>query len=318
MLSEFELIARYFTRPAKRALLGVGDDAALFRPASGMTIAASTDMLVAETHFFADTQPQGLGHKALAVNLSDLAAMGAQPRWALLSLSLPRTDARWLARFTRGFFALARRYQVDLIGGDTTRGPLNVCVTILGEVPLEQALRRDGAHAGDDVWVSGTLGDAALAVAHRKGRVRLSARALAHCRRRLERPSPRIALGIALRGIARAAIDVSDGLAADLGHICSRSGLGAEVRIEQLPRSPVVARCADSAIGREVLVAGGDDYELCFTAPPGRRKRIEALAVRLRLPLTRVGTMRLGRGVRLLDGDGETLAIARRGFEHFG
>jgi thiamine-monophosphate kinase len=317
MLSEFELIARYFTRPAKRALLGVGDDAALFRPASGMTIAASTDMLVAGTHFFADADPQALGHKALAVNLSDLAAMGAQPRWALLSLSLPRTDPRWIARFARGFLALARRHEVDLVGGDTTRGPLNVCVTILGEVPLRHALRRDGAHAGDDVWVSGVLGDAALAVAHRKRRVLLTARELAHCRRRLERPAPRIALGIALRGIARAAIDVSDGLAADLGHICSRSRLAAELRIDALPRSAVVARRAGGALGREVLTAGGDDYELCFTAPRARRKRIEALAARLGLPLTRVGTMRPGHGVRLYDAGGEPLTISRRGFEHF-
>jgi thiamine-monophosphate kinase len=318
MLSEFELIARYFTRPAKRALLGVGDDAALFRAAAGMAIAASTDMLVAGTHFFADTEPRALGHKALAVNLSDLAAMGAQPRWALLSLSLPRTDPRWLEGFTRGFLALARRHDVDLVGGDTTRGPLNVCVTILGEVPLAQALRRDGARAGDDVWVSGALGDAAFAVAHRKRRVRLSARELARCRRRLEWPAPRIALGIALRGIAHAAIDISDGLAADLGHICSRSGLGAELWLERVPRSRVVARRGGSLLAEEALIAGGDDYELCFTAPPARRKRVEALATRLALPLTHVGTMRSGRGVRLLDAGGEPLAIARRGFEHFG
>jgi thiamine-monophosphate kinase len=318
MLSEFELIRRYFARPAKRALLGVGDDAALFRIMRGSAVAASTDMLVAGRHFFPDAEPEALGHKTLAVNLSDLAAMGAKPRWALLSLSLPSIDPHWLQRFARGFLALARTHEVDLIGGDTTRGPLNLCVTILGEVPPARALRRDAARAGDDVWISGTLGDAALAVAHGKRRVRLAPRELARCRRRLDRPMPRVALGLALRGIARAAVDVSDGLAADLGHICSRSGLGADVEIERVPRSAVMARFAASALGREALLAGGDDYELCFTASPRRRPRIVTLSARLRLPLSRIGTMRPGRGVRVLDPHGNVLVLSRRGFDHFG
>jgi len=318
MPSEFELIARYFARPAQHALLGVGDDAALFKPASGMALAVSTDMLVSGTHFFPDANPRSLGHKALAVNLSDMAAMGALPRWALLSLALPNADPSWLKGFAGGFFALARSHAVDLVGGDTTRGPLNVSVTIVGEVPPRVALRRDAARPGDDVWVSGSLGEAALGVAHGKGRVTLSPDALVRCMRRLERPNPRIALGIALRGIAHAAIDVSDGLSADLGHICERSRLGADVHVAQLPRSPLLARLADSALMYEALLAGGDDYELCFTAPVPRRARVETLSKRLGLPLTRIGSMRRGRGVRLLRADGAVVRIGKRGFDHFG
>ncbi len=318
MPSEFELIRRYFTRPARNALLGVGDDAALFQPASGMTLAVSTDMLAAGTHFFPEAEPRALGHKTLAVNLSDMAAMGALPRWALLSLALPRADAHWLERFAAGFLRLARSFQVDLVGGDTTRGPLNLCVTIVGEVPRGKALRRDAARAGDDVWVSGPLGEAALAVAQRKGRVELSPAELARCMRRLERPNPRVALGIALRGIAHAAIDLSDGLVADLGHICERSRLGADLHLAQVPRSPLIARLADRALVREALLAGGDDYELCFTAPVRRRSAIEALGARLGLAVARVGTMRRGRAVRVLDADGRRVTLGRRGFDHFG
>lgn len=318
MPSEFELIARYFARPASRAVLGVGDDAALMRVSAGAEIAVSTDMLVAGTHFFADANPRRLGHKTLAVNLSDMAAMGATPRWALLSVALPHADAAWLRGFSRGLLALAREHDVDLVGGDTTRGPLNLCVTIIGEVPRGRALRRDGAQAGDDVWVSGALGDAALAVACRKRRVRLSAAELVRCTRALEQPQPRVALGIALRGIAHAAIDISDGLAADLGHICERSRLGADLRVDALPRSRAAARLVSTPLGEEVVLAGGDDYELCFTAAARARPRITTLSARLGIRLTRVGTMRRGRGVRLLAADGREIRRARRGFDHFG
>ena len=315
---EFELIQRYFARPAQHALLGVGDDAALLEPAAGMALAVSADMLVAGTHFFPDADPRSLGHKALAVNLSDMAAMGAAPRWALLSLALPSADASWLKPFAAGFLALARSHGVDLVGGDTTRGPLNLSVTIIGEVPPRAALRRDAARAGDDVWVSGALGEAALGIAHGKGRVQLAAAELARCMRRLERPTPRIALGIALRGIAHAAIDISDGLAADLGHICERSKLGADVRLAQLPRSPLLARLADHRLMHEALLSGGDDYELCFTAPARRRSDVQVLSKRLGLALTRIGAMRRGRGVRLLRADGSLARIGQRGFDHFG
>ncbi len=316
MPSEFDVIARYFTRPAKRTVLGVGDDAALVRASAGEELAISTDMLVCGTHFVPTADPRKLGHKALAVNLSDMAAMGARPRWAFLSLALPRIDAGWLRAFARGFFALAERYGVDLAGGDTTRGPLNLCVTVVGAVPRGTALRRDRARAGDDVWVSGRLGAAALGVAHQQGRVRLPPKALSVCMRALDEPQPRVELGMALRATARSAIDISDGLAADLGHICERSQLGADVWIDRLPRSPLL-RAVKPELAAQALVAGGDDYELCFTAPPARRKAIEALARRLGVALSVVGTMRRGKGVRLLRADGRAIHLRKGGFDHF-
>jgi len=318
MPSEFELIRRYFTQPAKRAVLGVGDDAALLRARAGMELAVSTDMLVAGTHFFADADPRRLGHKSLAVNLSDMAAMGAIPRWALLSLALPAAEPAWLRAFSGGFLALARAYGVDLVGGDTTRGPLNICVTIIGEVPRGRALRRDGAKAGDDVWASGRMGEAALAVAHRKRQVRLTASELARCERALELPQPRVALGCALCNLAHSAIDISDGLAADLGHICERSRLGAEVWIDSIPRSPALRRLAATKAGLDALLAGGDDYELCFTASQQARGRILRLAARMGLALTRIGRMRRGQGVQFTASDGRVISWAKRGFDHFG
>lgn len=318
MPSEFALIARYFTRPVRRASLGVGDDAALFRPAAGMELAVSTDMLVSGTHFVPDADPRRLGHKALAVNVSDMAAMGAVPRWALLSLSLPAADAAWLRAFSRGFFALADAHGVELVGGDTTRGPLNLCVTILGEVPRGRALRRDRARAGDDVWVSGELGSAALGLAHQQGRIVLPPAAAARCLRSLDLPQPRVRLGLGLRGIATAAIDVSDGLLADLGHICERSGLGADLHLDRLPRPAVVGRLGDRALAEQAILAGGDDYELCFTAAPGRRAEVEALGKRIGLKLTLAGAMRAGKGVRVLRADGSTHRVPKRGFDHFG
>jgi len=318
MPSEFELIARYFARPARNAVLGVGDDCALMRAAPGMELAVSTDMLVAGTHFFPNADPRRLGHKTLAVNLSDLAAMGATPRWALLSLALPAVHMAWLRAFSVGLFALARKHGVSLVGGDTTRGPLNLCVTVIGEVPRGRALRRDAAKAGDDVWVSGNLGDAALAVAERKKRVRLASAASARCRRALELPQPRLALGTALRGLAHAAIDISDGVVADLGHICERSGLGADIEIDCVPRSAVLGRLTDQRLARQALLAGGDDYELCFTAPARHRTRIAALSARLHLQLTRIGRMRRGRGVRVIGMDGKRVSLDNHGYDHFG
>ena len=317
MPSEFEVIRRHFTRPSKRAVLGVGDDAALLRAGTDMELAVSTDMLVAGTHFFADADPRRLGHKALAVNLSDMAAMGAVPRWALLAIALPRIEPSWLRKFSAGLLGLARAHGVDLVGGDTTSGPLNICVTIIGETRRGQALRRDGARAGDDIWVSGRLGDAALAVAHRKRRLRLSAIELARCARALDLPQPRVALGQALAAIAHSAIDISDGLLADLGHICERSKLAAAVCLDAIPRSPTLDRFAATQAGRHALLAGGDDYELCFTAAPRARGQLADIAQRTGLPLTRIGSMRRGRGVRLLARDGRRIAFAQSGFDHF-
>ncbi len=320
-LDEFELIRRFFTYPPRHAVLGVGDDAAIVRAGKGTELVISTDMLVAGTHFFHDADPRKLGHKALAVNLSDIAAMGATPRWATLSIALPRVDARWLAAFMSGFMRLARRHRVDLVGGDTTRGPLNICVQIMGEVPRGRALRRDGARAGDDVWVSGALGDAALALAVRRGRILAVPRERRALRHKLDAPVPRVGLGIALRGIARSAIDISDGLIADLGHICERSRVAAVVGLPDLPCSALLKRQLDRPAARAALLSGGDDYELCFTAGRGQREAIDRLARRLRLKLTRIGRIaRRRRGVPLvtvLDAAGRPLALAQTGYKHF-
>ena len=314
LLTEFELIRKYFTRPARNAVLGVGDDAAVLALRPGFQLVASTDMMVEGTHFFPDADPQALGHKALAVNLSDMAAMGAIPKWAMLSMALPKTDEGWLAGFSRGFFTLAERLEVDLVGGDTTRGPLNVCVQIMGEVETGLALRRDAARIGDDVWVSGQLGDAALAVAHLQSRFQLPATIAARCRLRLDRPEPRVALGRALIGCAHAAIDISDGLLADLGHVCKRSGVGAVVDFDALPCAPDIRPLRDQEEVARALLAGGDDYELCFTAPGDRREKIALLAAREGVALTRVGSIVEGAGVTVR---GRTLTGKETGFDHF-
>ena len=322
-MNEFELIARYFTRPARgpSVRLAVGDDAALLAPTPSCELAVSVDMLVGGRHFFADTDPERLGHKTLAVNLSDMAAMGATPKWALLAGALPDNDAVWLAAFARGFHALADAHAVDLVGGDTTRGPLALCVTIMGEVPAGRALLRSGARAGDDIYVSGTLGDAALAVAAMSGRTALAPAALAAVRAKLELPEPRIALGQALLGVASAALDVSDGLVGDLAHILLRSAVGATVELPAVPRSPVLARLmegAERALAIECLLAGGDDYELCFTAPRAAAASIAAIAARTAVPLTRIGAVTEGSGLVVRDERGVPLALLPRAYDHFG
>lgn len=322
MPTEFELIRNYFTHAPKRAVLGVGDDAALIAAGKGLWLAVAADMLVAGRHFYRDADPASLGHKALAVNLSDLAAMGASPRWATMAIALPKPDARWVAAFSRGFMALARKHGVDLIGGDTTRGPLNICVQIIGEVPARQALCRDGAKAGDDIWVSGTLGDAALAVAARSRRITLKPAERVQAVKRLDWPEPRVALGLALRGVARSAIDVSDGLIADLGHVCERSRVAAVVAFDQLPASALLRRHRQSPVARSSMMAGGDDYELCFTAPPAKRAAVERAAARGRVRVTRIGrVIRAPEGVCsvvVVDHDGLPLPVTSRGFDHFG
>lgn len=317
MPSEFDLIKRHFDRPAPGAVLGVGDDAALLRPSPGMDLVVSSDMLLAGRHFLADADPYLLGHKVLAVNLSDLAAMGATPRWATLSLALPEADETWLAAFSQGFFDLARRFSVDLVGGDTTRGPLNLSVTILGEVAAGRALRRDGARAGDDIWVSGSLGGAALGLRHLLGETRLSSAEARDCLARLHVPEPRVALGQALVGVAGGAIDLSDGLLADLGHILERSGLGAEVTLTCLPAHAAVAARGEEALARQCLLAGGDDYELCFTAPPDRAPAVLAAAGAAGVAVTRVGRMLPSAGLRVLGPDGQALTLENRGYDHF-
>jgi thiamine-monophosphate kinase len=317
ILSEFSLIQRFFTRATPGAVLGVGDDAALVRVGSGMELAISTDMLVSGTHFFADADPYMLGHKALAVNLSDIAAMGAQPRWATLALSLPTADEAWLERFSAGFFALADKYNVELIGGDTTRGALNLSITIMGEVPQGKALRRNGAKVGDEIWVSGIVGDAALALAHMQGKVALSEESFKSAAPALHLPQPRVALGLALRGIAHSAIDVSDGLLADLGHILERSGVGAEIEFAQVPVSSHLRPNVGQAIGQRCALAGGDDYELCFTVPGARHAEIIQLAAQLALPLTCIGKITAGTECRVKAADGSVMKTEETGYDHF-
>jgi thiamine-monophosphate kinase len=315
-MNEFELIRRYFDRPAANALLAVGDDAAIVRPAPGHDLHVSVDMLVAGRHFFADVDPEALGHKTLAVNLSDMAAMGAEPRWVVLSIALPEANEAWVAALAEGFFALADRYRVSLIGGDTTRGPLTLSVTIMGETPNGKALRRDAAQEGDDVWVSGELGLAAAALRQRlKGDLHLPAAVRAEYQDKLERPDPRVALGLALRDCSHAAIDVSDGFLADLGHILERSGKGAELWFDALPTHDWLDERRYHY--PELIAAGGDDYELAFTAPASVRTNIEALAAPLGIRLTRVGRITADGGARLLDGQGRTMQLQRSGYDHF-
>lgn len=317
---EFSLIGRHFTWPAPSADLGVGDDAALLRVSPGMQLAVSTDLLVEGTHFLAGTDPGRLGHKSLAVNLSDMAAMGATPRWATLALALPSVEDEWLAAFAGGMRALADAHATELVGGDTTRGPLSICMTIFGEVPAGQALRRDGARVGDDVWVSGTLGDAAIGLAVLTGGRApvLDAAATQACVRRLEAPQPQVALGIALRGAATAALDVSDGFAADLGHILHRSGVGAHIAFDRLPLSAALARFAGDDTVRVAVLGGGDDYELCFTASPPAAAAVERAAGLAGVRVTRVGRIVSGSGLTIVDGAGLPLQASRAGFDHFG
>lgn len=325
MAGEFALIDRYFARPTPSAVLGPGDDCALVQPTPGKQLAVTTDMLVAGTHFLADTDPRNLGWKALAVNLSDLAAMGATARWVTLAGALPAADAAWIERFAEGFFACAKEYGVDVIGGDTTRGPLNLCVTALGEVEPGRALRRDGARPGDQVWVSGRPGLAALGLAQLQGRVSLPEPWPRLCIAALEKPRPRLALGQALVGLASAAIDVSDGLLADLGHIAERSGCAAAVRLVQLPQLRDLVGSGeryDADLRRLALdcqLAGGDDYELCFTVPAARSPEVAALAAALELPLWPIGEIVAGTPgtVEVFDPDGRPVDIARRGYDHF-
>ena len=318
MPSEFELIRKYFERAPRQTragdgsasgvALGIGDDAALLRPSAGMELAVSTDLLLEGRHFRAGADPRKLGHKVLAVNLSDMAAMGAAPRWATLAISLPAADEAWLDQFSKGFFALAERFGVELVGGDTTRGPLSLCVTILGEVPAGLALFRAGAGPGDDIWVSGELGGAALGLTRPE---------IAAAAKRLDEPEPRVELGERLRGIASAAIDVSDGFAQDLGHILEKSGVGAIVEYELLPRPADLRNIPDRELQARLALSGGDDYELVFTAPQGVRAEVTALSTELKLALSRVGSIQVGEPRLLVrDSQGRPMAIGH-GFDHF-
>lgn len=319
MLSEFDLIKKYFKRARPgRAALGIGDDCALLAPSPGMQMAISSDMLVEGRHFFAGADARMLGHKCLAVNLSDLAAMGARPVGFTLALSLPAADPAWLEAFSTGLFELADAHGCELIGGDTTKGPLNICITIFGELAPGHALRRDAARVGDDLWISGSLGDARLALAGYLDEMPLDAAALREAGLRMHMPSPRVALGMALSAmpLAHAAIDISDGLVGDLGHILAASGVGATLDVDALPAGPVLGRQALD-VRRRFCAAGGDDYELCFTAPVERRDAVMAAAVQAGTVVTRVGKVDAAQGLRLVDGEGNALDLKLAGFDHF-
>ena len=313
-MGEFDLIAKYFNRPAGHTPyglqgIGIGDDCAVFTPSAGMQMCVSTDMLVEGRHFFPDVNPEALGHKALAVNLSDLAACGAVPRAFTLALSLLKVDEAWLEGFSRGLFALADLHNCTLIGGDTTKGPLNICITVFGEVPAGKALLRSGAKVGDDIYVSGTdvdhVGQARLALEIMRGNTKVDASTLDSVRHRLERPAPRVNLGAALRGIATSCIDISDGLLGDLGHILKASNVGATVQTAWVKGS------------LEFALAGGDDYELLFTASPKQRDALQAACSMAFTSAICIGTVEAERGLRLFDAAGLPISNTFQSFDHF-
>nr|WP_315262549.1 thiamine-phosphate kinase [uncultured Limnohabitans sp.] len=328
-MGEFDLIERYFKRPTHKAALGVGDDCALLRPSEGMQLAVSSDMLVEGRHFLSTVDPARLGHKALAVNLSDLAAVGAEPLAFTLALSLPRVDEAWLAGFSMGLLRLADAHGCELVGGDTTQGPLNICITVFGEVPPGDALLRQNAQVGDDIYISGTVGDARLALEVFRGTHMLSGEAFEQARLRMEQPTPRVELGTALRAVANAAIDVSDGLLGDLGHILKRSGVGAQIDTAWLQAAGhfgearlaagITPVMADLPWNKrlEFALSGGDDYELCFTAPVNQRELVHAAAWETNTPVTRIGRITQAQGLVVLDPQGQPIAKRFASFDHF-
>lgn len=328
-MGEFDLIERYFKRPTHKAALGVGDDCALLRPTEGMQLAVSSDMLVEGRHFLSTVDPVRLGHKALAVNLSDLAAVGAEPLGFTLALSLPRVDETWLAGFSMGLLRMADAHGCELVGGDTTQGPLNICITVFGEVPPGDALLRQNAQVGDDIYISGTVGDARLALEVFRGTHTLSGEAFEQARLRMEQPTPRVELGTALRAVANAAIDVSDGLLGDLGHILKRSGVGAQIDTAWLQATGhfgearlaagITNVMADLPWNKrlEFALSGGDDYELCFTAPVNQRELVHAAAWETNTPVTRIGRITQEQGLVVLDPQGQPIAKRFASFDHF-
>jgi thiamine-monophosphate kinase len=318
-MTEFELIRRYFaTQPVRRpdVAIGIGDDAAVLDVPPGRQLVVTTDILVSGVHFLPEADPASLGHKSLAVNLSDLAAMGAEPAWFTLDLAMPIVDEAWLSRFCEGLYALARRHGIQLVGGDTSRGPLAIAITACGFVPRGQALTRRGARAGDRICVTGTLGDAGLALAHHAGRLTLPGPELAAAQERLDRPRPRLTEGLALRGIASTCIDVSDGLVADLGHILEESGVGARIMLDRVPVSATYAARV-STIGWDIALATGDDYELCFTVPPDRLALLEQMPGELRAHIAQIGEITTGDGLTILDAVGNPYRPGSRGHDHF-
>lgn len=316
MSPEFNLIQTYFNRKTQHTDLSVGDDAALISVGNQHQLAISSDMLVAGTHFFADAPPYTIGWKSLAVNISDMAAMSAKPKWITLAIALPHQDTTWLEAFANGLFDCAKQFNIDLIGGDTTRGPLTINVTIMGEVTHGAAITRSGAQINDDIWVSGELGSAALALAHLQDRMYLSETSFSHALHHLQLPQPKLALGLALQGIASSCIDISDGLLADLGHILSASRLGAELNYAAMPIMKEMQSQHLNPFVQQCVLSGGDDYELCFTAPLHCRETIIKLSQTLELPISLIGKTTNGSELNISH-QGETLSIHTKGFDHF-
>ena len=332
-LGEFDLIQRFFKTQSELMLatnptavkLGIGDDCALLKTDPNEEIAITSDMLVSGRHFFPDANPQWLGWKALAVNLSDLAAMGARPLGFTLALALPEVNSAWLEGFSKGLFSIANQYSCPLIGGDTTAGPLNICITAFGGIPKEKAIRRSGASEGDDVWVSGSVGDARLALAALRHEIELSKEDLESVEARMHQPSPRINLGIALRDIANAALDVSDGLLGDLKHILKQSGKDADIFLDRIPKSATLRKQVQN-IQDQYAACGGDDYELCFTAPTSKRDAIAKISADLNIPLTHIGNIKsmreLNPEINLINSAGVALNSEEakkllKSFDHF-
>jgi len=323
--NEFAIINHYFKKhqmATKRSdvFLGIGDDCALLQPPNNQLLAVSTDSLLAGVHFPADTSPHAIGYKSLAVTLSDMAAMGAEPAWALLSLSMPDLDEAWLSEFSAGFFQLANQYDLQLVGGDTSRGPLSITIQVIGFTPPGLALTRSGAQLGDDIYVSGSLGDAGLALQMLTNETSLSlSLSLSdqeQIQQRLDYPTARVALGIALRNIASAAIDISDGLAADLGHILKQSNLGATIHVEQLPLSSAL-QTLEKNTAWQLALSAGDDYELCFTAPPAKATKIKEIAAQTGCSLRKIGSIIAEPVLNILDINGMKFILEQQGYMHF-
>lgn len=321
MLNEFDLIQHFFNQePSNRKdiILGIGDDAALLQMPLSQQLVVTTDTLVSGRHFSENTSPADIGYKALAVSLSDLAAMGAEPAWILLALTLPNANESWLRKFSDGFFPLIQRFQLQLVGGDMTQGPLTITVQALGFVPPGKALCRIGAHAGDRIYVTGTLGDAGLALEtiNKEDSLGLTSSQILAVMQRLNRPEPRVEIGLALRNIASSAIDISDGLAADLGHILSANQVGAILQVEKLPLSDSL-RALPPERAWQLALSSGDDYELCFTVPESQERALQQHLIALNTPYTCIGTIKKESGLILLGKNGSTFSIDRTGFQHF-
>ena len=313
MTSEFEIIERYFKKKMKQTALGVGDDAAMIHVRNNYQLAISSDMLIENIHFLKNTNPSHLGWKSLAVNLSDIAAMGAIPKWATLSISLPKINHTWLKKFSKGFFKCADKFGIDLIGGDTTKGPLSISITIMGESKKDEALLRSGAKINDDIWVTGQLGLASMGLANLQGQLKLPPRIKMKCLRALEIPTPKTFLGSYLSRYANSCIDISDGLIQDLKHILKASKVGASLLLNDIPCEKFI----HTSKQYQFVLNGGDDYELLFTAAKKNRPFIKKIAKKTNTPVTMIGNITKKKALNILSEQGKSIKFNPKGFDHF-